>query len=55
MKSTPNNPAIGSSLEDFLKQENSYSACNANAVKELIALQLSHVMQEKKITKKQMA
>ena len=44
------NHAIGSSLEDFLKEENIYSECNEAAVKELIAMQLNQVMQDRKIT-----
>ena len=55
MKNNPKNHAIGSSLEDLLKEENIYSECNAAAVKELIAMQLNQVMQDRKITKKQMA
>ena len=49
------NAAIGSSLEDFLKEEGIYEECHTKAVKEVLAWQLQQVMQEKGLSKMQMA
>jgi antitoxin HicB len=49
------NTAIGSSLEDFLKEEGIYEECHTRAVKEVLAWQLQQVMQEKGLSKAEMA
>ena|SRR2546429_1924709 len=49
------NAAIGSSLEDFLKEEGIYEECHTKAVKEVLAWQLQQVMQKKGLSKMQMA
>ena len=50
-----NNAAIGSSLEDFLKEEGIYEECHTKAVKEVLAWQLQQLMQEKGLSKVKMA
>ena len=42
-----NNAAIGSSLEDFLKEEGIYEECHTKAVKEVLAWQIQQLMQER--------
>jgi antitoxin HicB len=49
------NTAIGSSLEDFLKEEGIYEECRTKAVKEVLAWQLQQFMQEKGLSKAEMA
>ena len=49
------NPAIGSSLEEFLKEDGIYDNCNSKAIKEVLAWQLQQVMKEKGISKMAMA
>ena len=49
------NTAIGSSLEDFLKEEGIYEECHTKAVKEVLAWQLQQVMQERGLSKVEMA
>jgi predicted XRE-type DNA-binding protein len=49
------NPAIGSSLEDFLKEEGIYEECRTKAVKEVLAWQIQQLMQEKGLSKAEMA
>jgi antitoxin HicB len=46
---------IGSSIEDFLKQENIFEETQAQAIKEVIAWQLAKAMKKKKISKARMA
>ena len=46
---------IGSSLDDFLKEEGIYEEVTAAAIKAVIAYQLVEEMKKKGITKKRMA
>lgn len=49
------NPHIGSSLEDFLKEEGLYEDATNHAVKRVLAWQVEKAMQEAGITKAEMA
>jgi len=49
------NKHIGSSFEDFLKEEGAYSETQSVAVKRVIAWQLQQAMEEKHISRRQMA
>ena len=49
------NSHIGSSLDDFLKDENIYEETQAQAIKEVIVWQLIKAMQQKSISKTRMA
>jgi len=46
---------LGSSMDDFLKQEGIFEDAQAQAVKEVVAWQLAAAMKEKKISKNKMA
>jgi len=46
---------MGSSIDDFLKEEGIFDEAQAQAVKEVIAWQLAEAMKKKKITKARMA
>ncbi|HWY07173.1 MAG TPA: hypothetical protein VNY24_09945 [Candidatus Acidoferrales bacterium] len=46
---------IGSSIDDFLKEEGIFEAAQAQAVKEVVAWQLDEAMRKKKISKNKMA
>ena len=46
---------MGSSIDDFLKEEGIFDEAQAQAVKEVIAWQLAEAMKEKKISKARMA
>jgi antitoxin HicB len=46
---------IGSSLDDFLKEEGIYEEAQAKAIKEVVAWQLAEAMKKKKISKVRMA
>lgn len=46
---------MGSSIDDFLKEEGIFEEAEALAVKEVVAWQLSEAMKEKKISKNRMA
>ena len=46
---------MGSSVEDFLKEEGIFEEAQAQAVKEVVAWQLAEAMKEKKISKNKMA
>jgi antitoxin HicB len=46
---------MGSSVDDFLKEEGIFEEAQAQAVKEVVAWQLAEVMKEKKISKNKMA
>jgi len=46
---------IGSSIDDFLKEEGIFEETQAQAVKEVIAWQLAEAMRKKKISKARMA
>lgn len=49
------NPHIGSSLDDFLREEGILEQTRAAALKEVIAWQVQQVMRKKKISKVEMA
>ena len=46
---------MGSSIDDFLKQEGIFEEAQAQAVKEVVAWQLAEAMKKKKISKARMA
>ena len=46
---------MGSSVDDFLKEEGIFEEAQAQAVKEVVALQLAEAMKKKKISKNRMA
>ena len=46
---------IGSSFEDFLREEGTYDETTASAVKRVLAWQLEQAMEEKQMSKNQMA
>ena len=46
---------MGSSIDDFLKDEGIFEQAQALAVKEVVAWQLAQAMKEKKISKNRMA
>jgi len=46
---------IGSSIDDFLKEEGIFEEAQAQAVKEVVAWQLAEAMKKKKISKNKMA
>ena len=46
---------IGSSFDDFLKEEGVFEAFQAQAIKEVIAWQLAKAMQELNISKRRLA
>jgi predicted XRE-type DNA-binding protein len=46
---------MGSSIDDFLKEEGIFEEAQAQAVKEVVAWQLAQAMKEKKISKNRMA
>jgi len=46
---------MGSSIDDFLKEEGIFEEAQAQAVKEVVAWQLAQAMKEKKISKARMA
>ena len=46
---------MGSSIDDFLKQEGIFEEAQAQAVKEVVAWQLAEAMKEKKISKNKLA
>ena len=46
---------MGSSIDDFLKEEGIFEEAQARAVKEVVAWQLAEAMKEKKISKNRMA
>jgi antitoxin HicB len=49
------NRHIGSSLDDFLKDEGLYEEAQGHAIKEVIAWQLIEAMQQQSLTKARMA
>ena len=49
------NPRIGSSLDDFLKEEGILEAATTKAVKRVIAWQITQAMKEQGLTKDKMA
>ena len=46
---------MGSSADDFLKQEGVFEEAQAQAIKEVVAWQLAEAMKKKKISKNKMA
>jgi antitoxin HicB len=46
---------MGSSIDDFLREEGIFEEAQAEAVKEVVAWQLSEAMKERKISKARMA
>ena len=46
---------LGSSFEDFLKEQNTYEETTAEAIKRVLAFQLIELMNEQQITKAEMA
>lgn len=46
---------MGSSIDDFLKEEGIFEAAQAQAIKEVVAWQLAGAMKKKKISKARMA
>jgi predicted XRE-type DNA-binding protein len=46
---------MGSSIDDFLKEEGIFEEAQAQAIKEVVAWQLAQAMKKKKITKSRMA
>lgn len=49
------NPHLGSTLEDFLKEEGMYEEATSTAIKRVLAWQIEQAMQEQNLTKTQMA
>ena len=46
---------MGSSIDDFLKEEGTFEETQTQAVKEIVAWQLAEAMKKKKISKNKMA
>jgi len=46
---------MGSSIDDFMKQEGNFEETQAQAIKEVVAWQLAEAMKRKKISKSRMA
>ena len=46
---------MGSSLDDFLREEGIYEEAQAQAIKEVVAWQLAEAMKKKRISKNKMA
>ena len=46
---------MGSSIDDFLKEEGIFEESQAQAIKEVVAWQLAQAMKKKKISKSRMA
>lgn len=46
---------FGSSIDDFLKEENVFDEAQAQAIKEVVAWQLAKAMKKKRISKSRMA
>jgi len=46
---------LGSSIDDFLKEEGIFEEAQAQAIKEVVAWQLAQAMKKKKISKSRMA
>ena len=54
-KKTPPHKHMGSSIDDFLKEEGIFEEAQTQAVKEVVAWQLAEAMKKKKISKNRMA
>lgn len=46
---------IGSSIDDFMKEEGIFEEAQAQAIKEVVAWQLAEAMKERKISKRRLA
>jgi len=46
---------MGSSIDDFMKEEGVFEEAQAQAIKEVVAWQLAEAMKERKISKNRMA
>ena len=46
---------LGSSVDDFLREENVFEEAQAQAIKEIVAWQLAKAMKKKRISKARMA
>ena len=46
---------MGSSIDEFLKEEGVFEEAQAQAIKEVVAWQLAEAMKERKISKRRMA
>lgn len=46
---------MGSSIDDFLKEEGIFEEAQAHAIKEVVAWQLAEAMKQKKISKRKLA
>jgi DNA-binding phage protein len=55
MMSEKKSGRVGSSFEDFLKEEGAYEETTARAVKRVLAWQLEQAMAKKQMSKRQMA
>lgn len=53
--SNSDNPRIGSSFDDFLKEEGIYEEVTATAIKRVIAFQIAEAMKTQRISKVEMA
>jgi len=51
----PKNSHVGSTLDDFLKEEGIYEHVQTTAIKRVLASQLERAMKERKLTKMEMA
>ncbi|MBA3440115.1 MAG: XRE family transcriptional regulator [Pyrinomonadaceae bacterium] len=49
------NKHLGSSFDEFLKEENIYEEATSHAVKRVLAWQIAEAMKEKQISKREMA
>jgi hypothetical protein len=49
------NPHLGSSFDDFLKEEGIYEEVTANAMKRVLAWQIAQAMKKQRVTKSTMA
>ena len=49
------NPHVGSAFDDFLAEEGLLEVCEEQAIKELLAEQIEHAMQEQGLTRTAMA
>ena len=49
------NPHMGSSLDDFLKEEGTFEELQVQAIKEVVAWQLDEAMKKKNVSKARLA
>ena len=49
------NPHMGSSLDDFLKEEGTFEELQVQAIKEVVAWQLEEAMKKKQVSKARLA